>query len=248
LDPATNSFVGKKIGSFDGEYPLNSAYVMIEMADEAPFDALPCGFYGLDERIYESPTNPSPFPIIKNRYFYPGETLFDPPFGTTAGGSNVVTASGDNVRRSYLGISSFFGIDSDLLQYKGRKNPTVNWYEATDSEPWNYQTQGFHFDSGATVVTIANAFVTSGTPAFVCGIADFKAEPTTQANPYYFLYSRKFTFMFVCHSCQFSNYIKVNRVIHNDVRVFAEYKIYWLVVFDILLCIVFNAIIIVFHG
>ena len=196
LDPATNSFVGKKIGSFDGEYPLNSAYVMIEMADEAPFDALPCGFYGLDERIYESPTNPSPFPIIKNRYFYPGETLFDPPFGTTAGGSNVVTASGDNVRRSYLGISSFFGIDSDLLQYKGRKNPTVNWYEATDSEPWNYQTQGFHFDSGATVVTIANAFVTSGTPAFVCGIADFKAEPTTQANPYYFLYSRKFTFMF----------------------------------------------------
>ena len=196
LDPSTNSFVGKKIGSFDGEYPLNSAYVMIEMADEAPFDALPCGFYGLDERIYESVSNPSPFPIIKNRYFYPGETIFDPPFGTTAGGSNVVTASGDNVRRSYLGISSYFGIDSDLLQYKGRKNPTTNWYDAIDSEPWNYQTQGFHFDSGATVVTIGNAYVTSGTPAFVCGIADFRGEPQNQTNPYYFLYSRKFTFMF----------------------------------------------------
>jgi len=196
MDPATNSFVGKKIGSFDGEYPLNSAYIMVEISDEAPIDALPCGFYGLDERIYESPTNPSPFPIIKNKYFYPGETIYDPPFGTTAGGSNVVTSNGDNVRRSYLGISSQFGIDSDLLAYKGKKNPTVNWYEALDSIPWNYQTKGFHFDSGATIVTIGNAYVTSGSPAFVCGVADFSAEPQTQENPYYFLYSRKFTMVF----------------------------------------------------
>jgi hypothetical protein len=196
MDSSSNSFVGKKIGSFDGEYPLNSAYIMVEISDEAPLDALPCGFYGLDERIYESPTNPSPFPIIKNKYFYPGETIYDPPFGTTAGGSNVVTSSGDNVRRTYLGISSQFGIDSDLLAYKGKKNPTVGWYDALDSIPWNYQTKGFHFDSGATVVTIGNAYVTSGTPAFVCGVADFKAEPQNQTNPYYFLYSRKFTMVF----------------------------------------------------
>jgi len=196
MDPSQNSFVGKKIGSADGEYPLNSAYVMVEMSDEYPVDALPCGFYGLEERVYESTVNPSPFPIIKTKYFFPGETIFDPPFGTSAGGANITTSSGDIVRRTYLGISSQFGIDTDLLQYKGKKNPVVGWDLATTSEPWNYQTKGFHMDSGATVVTISNSQVTSGTPAFDVGVASFDAEPTSQENPYYFIYSRKFTCVF----------------------------------------------------
>jgi hypothetical protein len=196
MDPTQNSFIGKKIGSADGEYPLNSAYIMVEMSDEYPVDALPCGFYGLEERIYETATNPSPFPIIKTKYFFPGETIYDPPFGTTAGAANIVTSSGDIVRRTYLGISSQFGIDTDLLQYKGKKNPVVGWDLATTSEPWNYQTKGFHMDSGATVVTIVNSQVTSGTPAFDCGVASFDSEPTSQESPYYFIYSRKFTCVF----------------------------------------------------
>ena len=193
MDPSQNSFVAKKIGSSDGEYPLNSAYLMVELSDEYPVDALPCGFYGLEERVYESATNPSPFPIIKTQYYFPGETIYDPPFGTSAGGANIVTSSGDIVRRTYLGLSSQFGIDTDLLQYKGKKNPVANWDVATTSEPWNYQTKGFHMDSGATVVTISNSQVTSGTPAFDCGVASFDSEPTSQASPYYFIYSRKFT-------------------------------------------------------
>ena len=196
MDPFSNSFVGKKIGSSNGEFPLNSTFIMIEMADEAPVDALPCGFYGLESRVYETATNPSPFPIIKNKYFFPGETVFDPPFGTTAGGSNITTSSGDVVRRTYLGMSSSLGIDSDLLQYKGKQNPVTNWYLATESAPWNYLTQGFHMDSGATVVTISDGYVTSGQSAFICGVADFTDDPTTQDNPYYFLFSRKFTFCF----------------------------------------------------
>jgi hypothetical protein len=196
MDPTQNSFIGKKIGSADGEYPLNSAYIMVEMSDEYPVDALPCGFYGLEERIYETATNPSPFPIIKTKYFFPGETIYDPPFGTTAGAANIVTSSGDIVRRTYLGISSQFGIDTDLLQYKGKKNPVVGWDLATTSEPWNYQTKGFHMDSGATVVTIVNSQVTSGTPAFDVGVASFDSEPTSQESPYYFIYSRKFTCVF----------------------------------------------------
>jgi hypothetical protein len=196
MDPSQNSFIGKQIGSADGEYPLNSAYIMVEMSDEYPVDALPCGFYGLEERIYETATNPSPFPIIKTKYFFPGETIYDPPFGTTAGGANIVTSSGDIVRRTYLGISSQFGIDTDLLQYKGKKNPVTGWDLATTSEPWNYQTKGFHMDSGATVVTIVNSQVTSGTPAFDCGVASFDSEPTSQESPYYFIYSRKFTCVF----------------------------------------------------
>lgn len=196
MDPTQNSFVGKKIGSSDGEFPLNSTYIMIEMSDEYPVDAVPCGFFGLEERIYETATNPSPFPIVKTKYFFPGETIFDPPFGTSAGGANIVTSSGDIVRRTYLGISSQFGIDTDLLQYKGKKNPVVGWDLATTSEPFNYLTKGFHMDSGATVVTISNSQVTSGTPAFDCGVASFDSEPTSQESPYYFIYSRKFTCVF----------------------------------------------------
>jgi len=196
MDPGSNSFVAKKIGSSNGEYPLVSAFIMIELSDEAPIDALPCGFRGFEERVYDSVSNPSPFPVIKNKYFFPGETIFDPPFGSTYGGTNIVSSSGDVVRRTYLGMSSQFGVDSDLLQYKGRQNPVVGWDTATESTPWNYQTQGFHMDSGATVVTISNSQVTSGTPAFVCGVASFDGEPTTQDNPYYFLYSRKYTFCF----------------------------------------------------
>lgn len=195
LNPGSNSFVGKKIGSFDGEYPLVSTFVMVEMSDEAPIDALPCGFRGLENRIYGSVSNPSPFAIIKNEYFFPGQVILDPPFGSPFG-ANSVTSNGDVVRRTYLGISSQFGIDSDLLQYKGKQNPVLNWNTATTSEPWNYLTQGFHMDSGATVIAIGNTQATSGTPAFICGVADFNAEPTSQVNPYYFLYSRKFSFVF----------------------------------------------------
>ena len=196
MDPGSNSFVAKKIGSSNGEFPLVSTFIMVELSDEAPVDAVPCGFRGFEERIYDSVSNPSPFPVIKNKYYFPGETIYDPPFGSTYGGVNTVSSTGDVVRRTYLGMSSQFGVDSDLLQYKGRKNPVVGWDLATESEPWNYQTQGFHMDSGATVVTISNSQVTSGTPAFVCGVASFDGEPSTQDNPYYFLYSRKYTFCF----------------------------------------------------
>jgi hypothetical protein len=195
MDPGSNSFVGKKIGSFDGEYPLVSTFVMVEMSDEAPIDALPCGFRGLENRVYGSVSNPSPFAIIKNEYYFPGQVIWDPPFGSPYG-VNQVTSNGDVVRRTYLGISSQFGVDSDLVQYKGRQNPVTNWNTATTSIPWNYQTQGFHMDSGATVITIGNLQATSGTPAFICGVANFNAEPATQENPYYFLYSRKFSFVF----------------------------------------------------
>jgi hypothetical protein len=195
LDIGSNSFVGKKIGSFDGEYPLVSTFVMVEMSDEAPIDALPCGFRGLENRVYGSVSNPSPFAIIKNEYYFPGQVIWDPPFGSPYG-VNQVTSNGDVVRRTYLGISSQFGVDSDLVQYKGRQNPVTDWNTATTSIPWNYQTQGFHMDSGATVITIGNLQATSGTPAFICGVANFNAEPTTQENPYYFLYSRKFSFVF----------------------------------------------------
>jgi hypothetical protein len=195
MDPFSNNFVAKKIGSSDGEYALISRYIMVEMADEAPVDAIPCGFYGYTQREYASVANPSPVPIFKTKYYFPGEVIYNPPFGAQL---DVVESSGDVVRRSYLGFSSQFGIDESFLQYKGTQNP-LNWVTSPlplDGSQWNYQSKGFHMDSGATVVTISNSELTSGQTAFECGVADFTRDPETQENPYYFIFSRKYTVCF----------------------------------------------------
>jgi hypothetical protein len=195
MDPLSNNFVAKKIGSTDGEYALISRYIMIEMADEAPVDAIPCGFYGYTQREYDSVTNPSPVPIFKTKYYFPGEVIYNPPFGAP---TDVTESSGDIVRRSYLGFSNQFGVDESFLQYKGTQNP-LNWIASpipVEGQTWNYLSKGFHMDSGATVVTISNSFLTSGQTAFECGVADFTRDPETQENPYYFIYSRKYTVCF----------------------------------------------------
>jgi hypothetical protein len=53
-----------------------------------PIDALPCGFNGFNFRNYPEPQ--SPFPIIKGKYDYPGEVIWDPPFGLSTGASNAI--------------------------------------------------------------------------------------------------------------------------------------------------------------
>jgi hypothetical protein len=194
MNPDSNSFVAKKIGSSNGEYPLNSAFIMIELSEEFPVDALPCGFEGYIMRDYSGDVL-SPVPVYKTEYNFPGQVIYNPPFGTTNGGSNVVTSPGDNVRRTFLGFSSSLGIDESFLMFKGYQN-NLNHCNLIDGTPWNTKTKGFHMDSGATVVTIGNAFTTSGESSFYVGDASFNSEPTSPENPYYRLFARKFTVCF----------------------------------------------------
>ena len=191
MDPGSNSFIAKKIGTPDGEYALNSKYIMVEMNEDAPVDALPCGFEGYNFRNYQN--NTSPFPVFKTKYDYPGEVIYNPPFGYSDGSDNPALSSGDNVRKTYLGISSKIGWDTDFYQYVGKQN--LGTLCAPALQDWNYITKGFHMDSGATVVVIPSGYTTSGQPAFNCGVASFTSDPNTQDNPYYYLYSRKFTLL-----------------------------------------------------
>ena len=188
MDPSLNNFVAKKIGSSDSEYSLNSKFIMVEMNEDAPVDSLPCGFEGYNFRKYDGIK--SPFPIYKTKYDYPGEQIFNPPFGYTNGGigDNPSLSSGDNVRRTYLGLSNSVdaGYDSDFFQYFGKQN--LNTIENPALQDWDYFTKGFHMDSGACAIHTTNM-----TQAFDCGAAEFRSEPTNQSNPYYRLYARKFT-------------------------------------------------------
>jgi len=191
MDPNQNNFVAKKIGSSDGEYSLNSKFIMVGLNEDAPIDSLPCGFEGYNFRLYDGVN--SPFPIFKTKYDFPGETIFNPPFGFASGTDNPTRSAGDNVRRTYLGVSSNIGYDLDFFQYVGKQN--LGDTASPALQDWAYMTKGFHMDSGATVVTITDG-VTSGKTAFAVGAAPFRGEPQNADNPYYRLFARKFTLLF----------------------------------------------------
>ncbi len=190
MDPSQNNYVANKVGTSNGEFQVKSKYIMLEMSEDSPIDSLPCGFEGYVSREYSN--NTPPFIVYKTKYFKPGQTIYNPPFGSGNGGDNPVLSSGENIRKAYLGISNISGVDYDFFQYKGKQLPPSISTDTTGPY-WGYKTKGFHLDSGATAVTISNSFVTSGTPAFEVGIASFNSEPSDLDNEYYKLFSRKFT-------------------------------------------------------
>ena len=208
MDPGQNNFIGVRIGTSDGEYALNSKFVMLELNTEAPIDALPCGFEGFDYRTYMGAK--SPFPIYKTKYDFPGEVIYNPPFGGPTGADNISVSSGDNPRRVYLGISNTVGIDPDFYQYKGKQNPLDVCF-APDGLKWLTKTKGFHMDKNASALTINNIYYdtvydatlqTNITSAFTMpmqefevGDAPFTDDPENQDNPYYRLFARKFTLL-----------------------------------------------------
>jgi hypothetical protein len=191
MDPGQNNFIGVKIGTLDGEYTLNSKYIMVEINEDAPIDALPCGFNGFNFRLYQGAQ--SPFPVIKAKYDYPGEPIWNPPFGLSTGVDDVIVSSGDNIRRTYLGIGNFYGWDPAYYEYIGKRNPNNTC--DIDSVDWNYRSAGFHMDKNATGITIGAGFSTSGDPRFVCGDSSFITDPQDPTNAYFRLFARKFTLL-----------------------------------------------------
>jgi hypothetical protein len=194
MNPQENNFIAKKVGTLDGEFELKSRYIMVEMNEDAPIDALPCGFEGYNFREYSG--GKSPFPIFKTKYDFPGELVFNPPFGTPSGTDDAGLSSGDNIRKTFLGFSTSadYGYDPSFFEYVGKRNPS-NICFATESSPWLYRTRGFHMDKNASGITISNGFSTSGEPRFYVGSADFSSEPVVDTNPYYRLFARKFTLL-----------------------------------------------------
>jgi hypothetical protein len=121
---------------------------MVEMNEDAPVDSLPCGFDGYTFREYDGVT--PPFPVYKTKYDFPGEVIYNPPFGFTNGTDDASRSNGDNVRRTYLGFSNNIGFDPDFFQYKGKRAPLDLCN--VDGVEWSYQTRGFHMDKDASVI------------------------------------------------------------------------------------------------
>ena len=176
MDPTSNNYIAKRIGTLDGDFASRSTYVLVELEEESDTsDAFPGGFLGFPIRDYQTNSNTTvQSPSIEYKQTY----------GTF-----------ENKRKFYLGLSDTKGIDQDFFDYKGVP-------ENDDLSMWTGLTNGFHMDIAATGATIDNVEIvinsTGGTYSpvyeFDTGSWAFRTESDVVGGPYEKIYARKFTF------------------------------------------------------
>jgi len=131
LNPDSPGFIGKKVGTSDGEYELRSKYVMLEMADNYPIDAVPCGFRGYESNSSFGGSFLGQI-MYKTSYDTAGDII-----GYETDGTPIQSA-GDRNRKVCLGMSSHIGYDKDLLKFKGKEAIGLSY--------------GFHLSSNASSI------------------------------------------------------------------------------------------------
>ena len=177
MNPASNNYIAKRIGTLDGEFPSLSSYMLVEMESGSDTsDAFPAGFIGYPSRDYTENNNTTvQAPTIEYKKTY---------------------GSFENKRKFYLGLSDTMGIDQDFFDYKGMP-------DSPSLDVWTGMTHGFHMDINASAATIDNVFITinstGGTYSpvykFDTGCCLFQNDFQLQGTAYEKLYSRKFTFV-----------------------------------------------------
>ena len=178
MEPTSNNYIAKKIGTLNGDFASKSNYVLIEMEEGTDTsDAFPAGFVGYPVREYEKTqtgTAISPSITYKKNYGILGS----------------ITAK----RKIYQGLSDLVGIEEDFFTYKGVP-------DSTTINQWTGMTKGFHMDIQATGATIDNVQIPIGngntySPVFEfeVGNNEFKTEAGVQGGEYEQIYARKFTF------------------------------------------------------
>jgi hypothetical protein len=168
MDSSATGFIARKIGTTDGEYPLRSKYIMVELYDDQDPDLanhFPAGFEGVLNRTYiGSRTSLAPKIEYKTEYT---------DFNTS------------KLRKTYLGLNSEIGVDQDFFDYKGKN--------AVNNGVFTGKTDGFHLDvnaNGATVDLGNDSYV----PTLQVGVSAFTSDAGLVGGPYEKLAARKFTF------------------------------------------------------
>jgi len=175
LDINATGFIGRKIGTNDGEFPLRSKYIMVEFYDsdtQASYlddpdlaNHFPAGFEGVKNRTYIGTRTSLP-PKIEYKTQYTD-------FNTS------------KLRKTYLGLNSDIGVDQDFFDYKGKN--------AVNNGVYTGKTDGFHLDvnsNGATVDLGVNSYI----PTLQVGVSAFTTDASLAGGPYEKIAARKFTF------------------------------------------------------
>ena len=133
MNPEANGYIARKVGTTDGEYPLNSKYIILSMNEGHPTDTIPAGFRGFAADTVGGAT--LGVVSFKTSYYEAGDFTgsYD------AQGNEVLAARADKAKKTTLGLSSDVTYDIDLFKYKG-----VNSDKAT---------QGFHMSVNAGAIT-----------------------------------------------------------------------------------------------
>lgn len=176
MDPTSNNFIARRIGTLDGTYASKSTYILVELDDTVDTsDAFPSGFIGFPIRDYQ---------INGNTTVETPNIMYKQAYGQF-----------ENKRKYYLGLSNTVGIDADFFDYKGV--PIGQTYDH-----WTGLTKGFHMDISASAATIDGvSYYVSGTtgttynPIFEFETGDwaFTTESGLANGPYEKVYARKFT-------------------------------------------------------
>ena len=133
MDPNSVGYIGRKIGTSDGEYELRSKVIMLSMVDNHPTDAIPAGFKGFATNMDFGGNSTLGSVLYKTDYIDAGDVVKYASDGTPS------IESGDKVKKVTLGLSSQIGFDNDLLKFKGTLG--------TD------ETYGFHLSTNAASIT-----------------------------------------------------------------------------------------------
>lgn len=136
MDPSVPGYIGLKIGTSDGQYPIQSGYIMLNLVDGAPSDAVPAGFRGYTASSLGG--NVLGHISYKNTYFNAGD--FTGTYDTL--GNPILAGQPDKIKKVSLGLYSNSNVsyyDNDIFNFKG----------VTASK----LTPGFHLSSEASSIT-----------------------------------------------------------------------------------------------
>jgi hypothetical protein len=178
MDVNSNGYIARKIGTSNGEYPLRSKYIMVELYDENdPFlgEHFPAGFEGVLNRKYVGTNRTAIAPKIEYK---------------TAYGTSLTTSQ---LRRTYLGLNSTIGVDQDFFDYKGINASDDGVLDNNLKNTYSGKTDGFHLDVNATSGTI-DAGTATYVPTLQVGVSAFTTDASLVGGPYEKLAARKFTF------------------------------------------------------
>ena len=173
MNPDVAGYIARKVGTSNGDYPLNSKYIMLSMDVNAPSNAFPAGFKGFTNATLSGSTSLGSV-LYKTQFYDAGEVIYT---GSTLSSYTGLTSNGDKFRKTSLGLSSdsYFNYDSDLFKYKG--SGTLD------------STSGFHLSKNAASIT--NTGVTYQTTPY-----DLEGQTSgvTYENKMTNINFRKFTF------------------------------------------------------